>query len=197
MSDIPADEQQYPRNTIGRRKRRARRACLTCRSRKVRCDVTQKSPCRPRKSPCKKKKQDSQESTQKAKIPNEDAPKPFSYNPHSPPLSHIEVKNEDFEDLEMLQVLAEDVLAPLTPISQLTDDYCFGLEPVGTHLTPNTDDGYHYWPLAESTSLLAAASSTIEKEQDPDPIIWYGGEGIDDGLIGSLLALPFDNLRHI
>ncbi|KAJ3545115.1 hypothetical protein NM208_g2675 [Fusarium decemcellulare] len=34
-----------PRSSARRSKRRARQACLSCRSRKVRCDVTQQTPC--------------------------------------------------------------------------------------------------------------------------------------------------------
>jgi hypothetical protein len=88
----------------------------------------------------------------------------------------------------------DDILSPLTPVSQLEDEYCFGLQYASSHA--NQTSGIA-WNPPGATCLLSPASSEIEKQQESDPIIWYGGEGIDDDLIGSLLALPFDNLRHI
>ncbi|KAH7154023.1 hypothetical protein DER46DRAFT_577863 [Fusarium sp. MPI-SDFR-AT-0072] len=210
MSETPAATaaQQYTRNAIGRRKRRARRACLTCRSRKVRCDVMQKSPCSncqwsscecvvigPRRSPCKKNKADNQASKQlkKEEVTIEATWDSFNY-PYSPTSSDIEVKDEESKVFETSYPPMDYILSPLTPISQLEDEYCFGSQYDSNHTDQTSSIAWNY---PSATSLLSPASSEIPKEQESDPIIWYRGDGIDDDLIGSLLALPFDNLRHI
>ncbi|KAI1022346.1 hypothetical protein LB505_007285 [Fusarium chuoi] len=210
MSDIPAatEVQQYTRHTNGRRKRRARRACLTCRSRKVRCDVMQKSPCSncqwsscecvvigPRRSPCKNKL-DSKASKQpkKEQVSAEAARDSLSY-PYSPTSSDVEVKDEESrEDFETPYPPMDYILSPLTPISQLEDEYCFGSQYASSHADQTSSNS---WTCPIATSQSPPASSEMSKEQDSDPIIYFGGDGISDDLIGSLLALPFDHLRHI
>ncbi|WKT50896.1 Zn(2)-C6 fungal-type DNA-binding domain [Fusarium oxysporum f. sp. vasinfectum] len=210
MSGNPAatEVQQYTRHTIGRRKRRARRACLTCRSRKVRCDVMQKSPCSncqwsscecvvigPRRSPRKKNKLDNKASKhpKKKEVPVEATRDILSY-PYSPTSSDIEVKDEESRVFEGSYPPIDYIHSPLTPISQLEDEYCFGSQYASSHAGQTSRIA---WNNPSATSLSFPASSEITKEQESDPIIWYAGEGIDDDLIGSLLALPFDNLRHI
>ncbi|SCV47984.1 uncharacterized protein FFB14_10128 [Fusarium fujikuroi] len=210
MSDIPAatEAQQYTRHTNGRRKRRARRACLTCRSRKVRCDVMQKSPCSncqwtscecvvigPRRSPCKKNKGDNKASKQpkKEEVSAEAARDNLSY-PYSPTSSDVEVKHEESRDFGTSYPPMDYILSPLTPISQLEDEYCFGSQYASSYADQPSSNA---WIYPTTTSQSPPVSSELSRKEESDPIIYFGGDGISDDLMGSLLALPFDHLRHI
>ncbi|EWG48935.1 hypothetical protein FVEG_16361 [Fusarium verticillioides 7600] len=210
MADIPAatEVQQYPRSTNGRRKRRARRACLTCRSRKVRCDVMQKSPCSncqwsscecvvigPRRSPCKKNKADNKASKQakKEEALVEATRDSLSY-PYSPTSSDIEIKDEESKYLETSYPPMDYIISPLTPISQLEDEYCFGSQYASGHADQTSNIASN---SSSVTCLSSPASSEMSKEQESDPIVWYASDVMGDDLISSLLALPFDNLRRI
>ncbi|CCT74797.1 uncharacterized protein FFB20_02179 [Fusarium fujikuroi] len=210
MSDIPAatEAQQYTRHTNGRRKRRARRACLTCRSRKVRCDVMQKSPCSncqwsscecvvigPRRSPCKKNKLDNKVSKQpkKEEVSVEAARDILSYS-YSPTSSDVEVKHEESRDFGTSYPPMDYILSPLTPISQLEDEYCFGSQYASSYADQPSSNA---WIYPTTTSQSPPVSSELSRKEESDPIIYFGGDGISDDLMGSLLALPFDHLRHI
>ncbi|KAF5977130.1 hypothetical protein FBULB1_6673 [Fusarium bulbicola] len=176
MSAIPAStEVQH-----GRRKRRARRACLTCRSRKVRC---------------KKNKADNKcsKQTKTKQVPVEATRDSLSY-PYSPTSSDIEVKGEESRVLEPSYPAIDGIISPLTPVSQLEDEYCFGPRYASNHTDQTSSIA---WDYSSAASLPSPASSKIWKKQESDPIIWYAGDGMGDDLISSLLALPFDNLRHI
>jgi hypothetical protein len=86
------------------------------------------------------------------------------------------------------------ILSPLTPISQLEDEYCFGSQYACGHADQTSNIVRN---SSSATCLSSPASSEISKEQASDPIIWYAGDVMGDDLISSLLALPFDNLRRI
>ncbi|KAF4494653.1 Cutinase transcription factor 1 beta [Fusarium agapanthi] len=203
MTDIPAttEMQQYTRNTNGRRKRRARRACLTCRSRKVRCDVMQKSPCsncqwsscecvviRPRRSPSKRNKADNESSkqTKTKQVPVEDTRDSLSY-PYSPTSSDIEVKDEESRVIEPSYPAIDDIISPLTPVSQLEDEYCFGPRYASNHTDQTSSIA---WDYSSATSLSSPASSGKFKKQESDPIIWYAGDDTFDALLIENLNKP-------
>ncbi|KAF5692781.1 hypothetical protein FDENT_2656 [Fusarium denticulatum] len=144
---------------------------------------------------CKKNKEDNKASkqTKRQEVPFE-ATRDSIYYPHSPTSSDIEVKDEESRVFETSYSAIDDIISPLTPVSQLEDEYCFGPRYTGNHTDQTSSIA---WSYSSATSLSSPASSETSKAQESDPIIWYADDGMGDDLINSLLALPFDNLRHI
>ncbi|KAH6993249.1 hypothetical protein EDB82DRAFT_475027 [Fusarium venenatum] len=224
-------------NITRRRANRAKRACLSCRSRKVRCDVTRQSPCsnckwntadcvviESRKSPVRKKRKehekgksgssqdDNLKNTKRADVGNSS----LSIETHS----SRQIQYEDFTDLQDF-VNNTSTTCQLAQVELFEHSYdgadkkgdamewAFLEDPSMCSKTASSfvDSGFHdeswYWLEQHTVATVATPSTTLSTyahKHKLDTFVCSVKAGVNEpveDLLDSLLALPFDFLRHI